>query len=84
MLDLRLRCNSAFLKDSLAGTTSVAEEKISNIRTVKAFSHEKQEIEKYDQKLNYVLGLQSKEALARGVFFGLVCILNFIDRCYLC
>ncbi|KAK6645419.1 hypothetical protein RUM43_001696 [Polyplax serrata] len=59
------------VQDSLAEATSVAEEKISNIRTVQAFSHEKMEIANYESKLGSVLKLQYKEALARALFFGM-------------
>ena len=50
----------------------LGEEKISNIRTVRAFAHEQKECDAYNQKIDHVLMLTYKESLARGIFFGLV------------
>ena len=52
----------------------LGEEKISNIRTVRAFAHEEKESRAYNQKIDHVLQLSYKESLARGVFFGLVSV----------
>lgn len=57
-------------QDSLAGSTQVAEERISNIRTVRAFGQEMKEIERYADSVEDVFKLAKKEALARAVFFG--------------
>ncbi|XP_061414936.1 ATP-binding cassette sub-family B member 10, mitochondrial [Lethenteron reissneri] len=57
-------------QDSLAEATQVAEERIGNIRTVRSFAKEELEMEKYSSKVNYVLQLAYKEALARAGFFG--------------
>lgn len=59
------------VQDKLAETTQVAEERIGNIRTVKAFAQEKQEMLRYSSKLYQVLRLQYKEALAMAAFFGM-------------
>ncbi|XP_026823333.1 ATP-binding cassette sub-family B member 10, mitochondrial [Rhopalosiphum maidis] len=59
------------VQDSLAVTNQVAEEKISNIRTVKAFSQEKKEMFLYEKKMNEVLQLSIKESFMRGLFFGM-------------
>ncbi|KAL1138969.1 hypothetical protein AAG570_009030 [Ranatra chinensis] len=59
------------VQDALADATQVAEERISNIRTVKAFSREDVEIETYMKKMEHVLDLATKESLARGIFFGM-------------
>lgn len=59
-------------KDALADATQVAEERISNIRTVKAFSKEDREMKTYQGKMDKVLQLAMTESLARGVFFGMV------------
>lgn len=56
----------------MASATSVAQERISNIRTVKVFSNEDKERLAYKEKLDYVLKLAYKESFARGVFFGMV------------
>lgn len=59
------------VQDSLAGATQTAEEKIANIRTVRAFAHEDRETQIYNSKIEHVLKLSYKEALARGIFWGM-------------
>lgn len=59
------------LQDTLAETSELAEEKISNIKTVKAFSKEQSECEAYGQKIHKLLELAYKESLAVGSFYGL-------------
>ncbi|KAK6182684.1 hypothetical protein SNE40_010309 [Patella caerulea] len=58
------------IQDSLANATQVAEERISNVRTVRAFAQESKECQSYSEKISKVLQLQYKEALAQGVFWG--------------
>lgn len=60
------------LQDTLAETSELAEEKISNIKTVKAFSKEAQECKAYAAKIENVLKLAYKESLAVGSFYGMV------------
>lgn len=50
----------------------LAEEKISNIKTVKAFSKEEKECASYGQRIENLLNLAYKESLAVGSFYGLV------------
>ncbi|XP_071651082.1 ATP-binding cassette sub-family B member 10, mitochondrial [Temnothorax longispinosus] len=59
------------LQSSFAVVNTTAEERISNIRTVKAFGQEKREIDRYSAKLQDVLKLCYKESLYRGMFFGM-------------
>ncbi|CAH2041340.1 unnamed protein product, partial [Iphiclides podalirius] len=59
------------LQTTLAETSELAEEKISNIKTVKAFSKEQKECESYAQRIENVLKLAYKESLAVGSFYGL-------------
>ncbi|XP_034952519.1 ATP-binding cassette sub-family B member 10, mitochondrial [Chelonus insularis] len=59
------------VQNSLAVLNTTAEEKISNIRTVKAFAQEQNEIKRYCLKLNDLLNLCYKESYYRGMFFGL-------------
>lgn len=59
------------VQDSLANATQVAEERISNIRTVRAFAQENKEIAAYNSKIEHVLQLMQKEAAALGLFWGL-------------
>lgn len=57
----------------LADANNVAEERVSNIRTVKSFSQEQAEIRRYAEKMGAVFQLAKKESLARGIFYGMVC-----------
>ncbi|CAK1582701.1 unnamed protein product [Parnassius mnemosyne] len=59
------------LQTTLAETSELAEEKISNIKTVKAFSKEEKECESYAQRIEKVLKLAYKESLAVGSFYGM-------------
>lgn len=52
--------------------SQLAEERIGNIRTVRAFGKEMTEIEKYAGKMDHVMQLARKEACARAFFFGAV------------
>ncbi|XP_076100291.1 ATP-binding cassette sub-family B member 10, mitochondrial-like [Mytilus galloprovincialis] len=67
-----LRAITKDVQDSLANTTQIAEEKISNIRTVRAFGHETTEEDRYNTGIKHVLDLTYKEALMRAMFFGSV------------
>ncbi|XP_053608432.1 ATP-binding cassette sub-family B member 10, mitochondrial-like [Plodia interpunctella] len=59
------------MQDTLAETSELAEEKISNIKTVKAFSKEKSECKVYAQRIENLLKLAYKESMAVGSFYGL-------------
>jgi len=50
----------------------VADEKMSNIRTVRVFTKERHEVENYTTMLQKVLKLGYKQALASAVFWGSV------------
>ncbi|KAM6177357.1 ATP-binding cassette sub-family B member 10, mitochondrial [Erethizon dorsatum] len=65
-----LRKLSKATQDSLAQATQLAEERIGNIRTVRAFGKEMTEVEKYSGRVDHVLQLAGKEAFARAGFFG--------------
>ncbi|XP_048223798.1 ATP-binding cassette sub-family B member 10, mitochondrial isoform X4 [Perognathus longimembris pacificus] len=65
-----LRKLSKATQDSLAQATQLAEERIGNIRTVRAFGKEMTEVEKYASGVDHVLQLARKEAFARAGFFG--------------
>lgn len=66
-----IKKNSRDVQDSLAVLSNTAEEKISSIRTVKAFAQEINEMDKYNSKLQDVLTLSYKESLVSGLFFGM-------------
>lgn len=50
----------------------MAEERLSNMRTVRAFVGENREIDIYDTRVNKVYQLSYKEAVARGIFWAMV------------
>jgi ATP-binding cassette, subfamily B (MDR/TAP), member 10 len=56
----------------LAEASQLAEERISNARTVKTCSREVAETESYGLRLEKVMQLAIKESMARGIFFGMV------------
>lgn len=57
-------------QNALSEITKVAEERISNVRTVQAFAKEKSEEKRYGLRVEEVFGLAKKEALASAAFFG--------------
>ncbi|XP_063868346.1 ATP-binding cassette sub-family B member 10, mitochondrial-like [Scylla paramamosain] len=59
------------VQDTLAAATQVAEERIGNVRTVRAFGSEAREVERYRARAEEVLQMTYRESFARGVFFGL-------------
>eukprot|EP00743_Colponemidia_sp_Colp-15_P006227 GILK01006698.1.p1 GENE.GILK01006698.1~~GILK01006698.1.p1 ORF type:complete len:700 (-),score=110.28 GILK01006698.1:58-2157(-) len=56
------------MQAELARATAIAEEKISNIRTVKIFNGEQREVGSYVQYLDRTFDLGKKTALARAVY----------------
>lgn len=60
------------VQNSLAEATQEAEERIANVRTVRAFAQEKNEAARYGAFVDNVLQLARKDALARATFFGVV------------
>lgn len=65
------------VQDALADTTNIAEERISNMRTVKMFSQEPKELVKYESSVKNVLKLGYRESKARAIFYGLVDIIYY-------
>uniref|UniRef100_A0A8C4E7W0 ATP-binding cassette, sub-family B (MDR/TAP), member 10 n=1 Tax=Dicentrarchus labrax TaxID=13489 RepID=A0A8C4E7W0_DICLA len=65
-----LRSISKRTQDALAQATQLAEERISNIRTVRAFGKELSEVNTYTQKIDQVFTLAKKEAVIGAGFFG--------------
>lgn len=59
------------IQDNLATLNIIAEERISNIRTVKAFSKEISEEKYYNSQLDGLLKSCYMESLYRGMFFGM-------------
>ncbi|XP_039706276.1 ATP-binding cassette sub-family B member 10, mitochondrial [Pteropus medius] len=67
-----LRTLSKRTQDSLAQATQLAEERIGNIRTVRAFGKEMAEVETYTRKVDDVMQLARRAAFAQAGFFGVV------------
>lgn len=63
------------VQNSLANATQIAEERISNIRTVRAFAKEHAEADRYALQIQNIFDLGMKEAQARGIFHGAVSII---------
>ncbi|KAM3626059.1 uncharacterized protein V6R79_021901 [Siganus canaliculatus] len=65
-----LRSISKRTQDALAQATQLAEERISNMRTVRAFGKDLSEVNSYTKKTDQVYSLAKKEAVLRAGFFG--------------
>ncbi|KAK9728817.1 ATP-binding cassette permease mdl1 [Basidiobolus ranarum] len=68
-------------QDALSDINVTAEERISNIRTVRAFTKEDAEAQFYESQVNNILKLAKKEAYASGIFYGVAGMsgnLNFL------
>uniref|UniRef100_A0A673FIL9 ATP-binding cassette sub-family B member 10, mitochondrial-like n=1 Tax=Sinocyclocheilus rhinocerous TaxID=307959 RepID=A0A673FIL9_9TELE len=65
-----LRSISRRTQDALAEATQLAEERISNIRTVRAFGKELTEVQKYSEKVDHIFELAKKEAVLSAGFYG--------------
>lgn len=67
----KVRTTSKQVQDALAASTQVAEERISNIRTVRSFAKEDLEMNRYAQEMSNVLDKAGQEALVNARFYGL-------------
>eukprot|EP00088_Acartia_fossae_P071392 TRINITY_DN9788_c0_g1_i11.p1 TRINITY_DN9788_c0_g1~~TRINITY_DN9788_c0_g1_i11.p1 ORF type:complete len:655 (-),score=72.17 TRINITY_DN9788_c0_g1_i11:343-2286(-) len=67
----RVKSVSKEVQSSLAEATELAEEKISNIRTVRMFARENEEISAYERKTDQVIEKAVKEALIQAKFYGM-------------
>ncbi|EDV24013.1 uncharacterized protein TRIADDRAFT_57058 [Trichoplax adhaerens] len=65
-----LKTLSEKTQNALAASTEIAEEKISNFTTVRAFANEMKELTRYGEKIDKVLHLGNKQAFVNGTFFG--------------
>ncbi|KAJ2900693.1 ATP-binding cassette permease mdl1 [Coemansia aciculifera] len=57
-------------QEAVGDLTKVSEERISNVRTVQAFSRQSQEVARYDVEVQRIFQLAKREAVASGLFFG--------------
>ena len=71
LMGRKVRSISKEVQDSLAASTDMAEERLSNIRTVRAFAMEEREIRGYGEKMNTVLDKAYREALINAKFYGM-------------
>lgn len=67
-----LRRLATQFQDALAGSTEVAEETISGIRTVRAFAREEQEVQRYGAAVERSFQVAKKRALYIGAFRAVV------------
>uniref|UniRef100_A0A1E1X3S2 ATP-binding cassette sub-family B member 10, mitochondrial n=1 Tax=Amblyomma aureolatum TaxID=187763 RepID=A0A1E1X3S2_9ACAR len=66
----RLRQVAADVQTRLAQSSAIAEEQLSNIRTVRAFAKESYEKNRYDEGLSRLLEMVNSETWLKAVFFG--------------
>lgn len=66
----RLRQVAADVQTQLAQSSAIAEEQLSNIRTVRAFTKESFEMNRYAEGLSRLLDKVNTETWLRAVFFG--------------
>lgn len=74
----KVKTISKLTQDALAVSSSVAEESISGIRTVKAFAQEGWERKRYDEQLQSSFNLSQKRISIVANFTGLVSTLGFL------
>ncbi|KAI4874632.1 hypothetical protein NFI96_031128 [Prochilodus magdalenae] len=65
-----LRIIAKRTQDSMAEATQLAEEKISNLRTVRAFGKELMEVQKYAERVDHILHLAKKEVVLYAGLLG--------------
>ncbi len=68
----KVKSQSRAVQDSLATATDLAEERISNVRTVNAFAKNRHEIAAYDDRMDDVLRVSAQEAMVHAKFYGMV------------
>ena len=73
----KLRELSSEFQDALADSTSVAEEAIAGIRTVRGFGREPHEVERYDEAVEISYRLAKERAKLGGIFSGGVTFLGY-------
>jgi ATP-binding cassette subfamily B protein len=65
-----VRSLSKRTQDALAAASSVAEETVGNIRTVRSFAREEQEVRRYGARVDEAFALGRKQAATYGAFQG--------------
>ena len=72
-----LRRLSTRVQDSIAASTTTAEEALSGIRVVKSFGREEWERHRYNEDLRGVVGMATRLVTWRGLFGGMMTFLGF-------
>ncbi len=78
----RIRKFSKEFQSTLAEASSVAEETISGVRTVKSFVQESAEASRYKAALEQALKMAQKRILAIGEFMTLALVMGFTAVCF--
>lgn len=73
----RLRKLSSRFQDALADSTSLAEEALAGIRTVRGFGREAHEVERYDEAIETSFDIARHRARLGGLFTGGVTFLGY-------
>jgi ATP-binding cassette subfamily B protein len=73
----KLRSLSSDFQDTLADSTSLAEEALAGIRTVRGFGREKHEMSRYDEAIEESFRLAKLRAKLGGIFSGGVTFLGY-------
>ncbi|MEO6067251.1 MAG: ABC transporter transmembrane domain-containing protein, partial [Gemmatimonadales bacterium] len=73
----RLRKMTTGLQDQVADATGVAEEALSQIRTVQSFGQEPAELGRYGSKIDGLVTTALQRAHIRGLFFGAITLAVF-------
>ncbi len=68
----KVRRASREVQDSMARATDLAEERISNVRTVCAFARQPAEVEDFAARMREVLRVSATEARIHARFYGMV------------
>ncbi len=68
----KVKAASRRVQDSTAAATDLAEERISNVRTVNAFARQSAEVEAFADRMRTVLDVSSKEAWLHARYYGMV------------
>jgi subfamily B ATP-binding cassette protein MsbA len=73
----RLRKMTTGLTDQVAESTAMAEEALSQIRTVQGFAQEGAEVKRYGARIDEVVKTALRRAHTRGIFFGVITLAVF-------
>ena len=68
----KVRKASREVQDSMASATDLAEERISNVRTVFAFARQPAEVEAFGNRMRDLLAVSAREAGIHARFYGMV------------